>query len=202
MIALPDGERMIERPYSVASSPRERELEFFVELVHEGKLTPQLYDVPVGGAVLLRRAAKGRFLFDFESGHAKHFMVATETGVAPFLSMLREFVAKQAEGRVRYKIALLQAASTVVGFGYFGELTAYAQTNPWFQYIPTISRPWCEPGWSGEVGRADDILRKHLDARHVLAPRRKFRVVRNRLPNRVGRLVELRSASGNVLLRQ
>lgn len=28
-----------------------------------------------------------------------------------------------------------------------------------------MSRPWASPGWAGETGRAEEILRKHLDAR-------------------------------------
>ena len=162
-IGLPDGSRRVERPYSVASSPRERELEFFVELVPGGELTPQLYDIPVGGEVLVRRLAKGRFLFDDHSGHPNHFMVATVTGVAPFLSMVRNFVIIQADGRrIVHRIALLHAASVPAAFGYLDELTDHARKNPWFRYTPTISRIWCDPGWTGEVGRADDILRKHL----------------------------------------
>ena len=30
--------------------------------------------------------------------------------------------------------------------------------------VSTISRPWTAPGWAGEVGRVEDVLRKHLDA--------------------------------------
>ncbi|HTT63677.1 MAG TPA: FAD-binding oxidoreductase [Bryobacteraceae bacterium] len=164
-IRLPDGSRSVERPYSVASSPADRELEFFVELVREGELTPQLYDVPVGGEVRLRRLAKGRFLFDRRSGHANHFMVATVTGVAPFLSMLRDFVAAQADGQsIPYRVALLHAASAPAEFGYLDELSACASRNAWFRYIPTVSRTWSEPDWPGEKGRAEDVLRKHLDA--------------------------------------
>ena len=163
-IGLPGGRGLVERPYSVASSPREPELEFFVELVPGGTLTPQLYDVPAGGEVLLRRSAKGRFLFDYQSGHRNHFMVATVTGVAPFLSMVRDFVAAQADGQdVMCRIALLQAASVAAGFGYLDELSAAARRNPWFRYIPTVSRIWSDNTWAGEVGRAEDVLRKHLD---------------------------------------
>jgi ferredoxin--NADP+ reductase len=34
---------------------------------------------------------------------------------------------------------------------------------PWFKYVPTVSRPWDHADWSGEIGRADDILRKYAD---------------------------------------
>ena len=37
--------RRLERPYSIASSPYEKELEFFFELVPGGETTPPLYDL-------------------------------------------------------------------------------------------------------------------------------------------------------------
>jgi ferredoxin--NADP+ reductase len=30
--------------------------------------------------------------------------------------------------------------------------------------VPTVSRPWDDPEWTGERGRAEDVLRKHMDA--------------------------------------
>jgi ferredoxin--NADP+ reductase len=160
-VGLPGPERLIERPYSVASSPREDELEFFLELVPGGHLSPHLYDVPVGGRVSVRRAAKGLFVFDEASGHAHHFMVATVTGVAPFVSMLREAVARHDQGA--HRIALLHAASISRELGYCDELSEYARRYPWFTYIPTLSRPWLDPTWAGERGRAEDVVRKHTD---------------------------------------
>ncbi len=164
-IGLPSGSKMLERPYSIASSPSQPELEFFLELVPHGELTPHLYDVPVGEEVFLRRSAKGRFVFDAASGHPNHFLVATVTGVAPYVSMVREFAAREAQGeRIPYRIALLQAASVSTELGYCEELGALAQERPWLDYIPTISRIWMDPAWTGERGRAEDVARKHLDA--------------------------------------
>jgi len=42
-LGVEDGGKRIERPYSIASSPSEDEVEFFFELVPEGALTPQLH---------------------------------------------------------------------------------------------------------------------------------------------------------------
>lgn len=164
-VSLPDSGRLIERPYSVASSPADPELEFFLELVPGGRLTPHLYDVPAGGQVYVRKLAKGRFLFDDKSGHPYHFMVATVTGVAPFLSMLRSFAqAHEAGVEPPYRIVLLHAASISRELGYCEELSAFARRYPWFRYIPAISRVWLEPAWTGELGRAEDVARKYLDS--------------------------------------
>jgi ferredoxin/flavodoxin---NADP+ reductase len=168
-IGLPIDSRLIERPYSVASEPAESELEFFLEVVPGGKLSPHLYHIPVGGQVWLRRAAKGRFLLDRQSGRRNHFMAATVTGVAPFVSMLRNFVRPPAQ-EVPYRVALLQAASFARELGYWEELAALAARESWFTYIPTVSRAWLDPVWDGERGRIEDVARKHLDALEFKVP--------------------------------
>jgi ferredoxin/flavodoxin---NADP+ reductase len=163
-IGLFRDEKLVERPYSVASAPDSPELEFFIEKVPGGRLTPQLYDVPVGGEVYLRRAAKGTFTLDERSGHLHHFMAATVTGVAPFASMVRRMAAREDAGEaVRYRIVILQAASGSADLGYAEELAALAEARGWFEYIPTVSRIWLEPGWHGERGRIEDVARKYLD---------------------------------------
>jgi len=164
-LGLPGSPRMIERPYSVVSSPREPELEFFLELVPHGELTPLLYKLQVGDEVFLRRVAKGRFVLDAASGHPNHFLVATVTGVAPYISMAREMAARAGAGeKIPYRLLVLQSGSVSSEFGYHDELRALAQRHSWLQYIPSISRTWLDPGWKGEMGRAEDVVRKHLDA--------------------------------------
>src|ERR1700745_2186320 len=49
-----NGKR-IERPYSIVSAPSEEEVEFFVELVPEGALTPHLYKLQIGDQLLMRK---------------------------------------------------------------------------------------------------------------------------------------------------
>jgi ferredoxin/flavodoxin---NADP+ reductase len=163
-VGLPGTPRMVERPYSVASSPHEPELEFFLERVPAGALTPQLYMVPVGGEVYLRRLAKGRFLYVSRNSHPNHFMVATVTGVAPYVSILRDLVARADAGEpILDRIVVLQAASVPQELGYFDELSAYSREYAWLRYIPTISRIWESPGWTGERGRAEDVTREYVD---------------------------------------
>lgn len=163
-VALPGSDKLIERPYSVVSSPHETELEFFMELVPQGELTPHLYNVPLGGEVFLRRAAKGRFVLDTENGRPNHFLVATVTGVAPYVSMVREMAARADGGEeIPHRLTVLQAASLSDELGYFEELSALGRKHSWLHYIPTVSRPWLDPAWKGEMGRAEDVARKHLD---------------------------------------
>src|SRR5258708_36699168 len=58
-----EGKR-IERAYSIVSSPYEERLEFFLELVPQGGLTPKLHKLLTGDTMLCRNIAKGRFTID------------------------------------------------------------------------------------------------------------------------------------------
>src|ERR1035441_10069104 len=60
-LALPIGERLIERPYSICSSPEEGEIELFIERVPEGELTVPLHRLGVGAEMPGRRRSKGVF---------------------------------------------------------------------------------------------------------------------------------------------
>src|SRR5713101_8259064 len=68
-----EGKR-IERAYSIVSSPYEEGLEFFLELVPQGGLTPDLFKLNKGDALLCRKIAKGRFTLDLRSGRTRHLL--------------------------------------------------------------------------------------------------------------------------------
>lgn len=159
-----DG-KVVERPYSIVSSPHEDTLEFFIELVPEGALTPLLHKLPVGAPLLVRKAAKGRFTLDTRSGHKKHFLVSTVTGLAPYCSITRTLYRDWKEGKFPqgFHLFVLQGASRSWELGYREELEARAREVPWLTYIPSISRPWEDKDWTGEVGRCEDVLRKYTD---------------------------------------
>lgn len=159
-----DGRRT-ERPYSIVSSPAEDEIEFFLELVPEGAMTPLLYKLQPGDEVLMRKVPKGRFSLDLQNGRTNHLLISTVTGVAPFVSYVRTLSRDFREGRFdgSHKLFLLNGASRPWEFGYKDELAEFSRQLPWFQYVPTVSRPWDHSDWPGEIGRADDILRKYAD---------------------------------------
>jgi len=164
-LGVVEGEKRIERPYSIASRPSESEIEFFFELVPEGALTPRLHKLQRGDEVLMRKAAKGRFTLDTENNRTNHLLVSTVTGVAPFVSFVRTLYKDWNEGRYdgTHRLYLLNGASRPWEFGYKDELIDIAQKAPWLKYVPTVSRPWDHEDWPGEIGRADDILRKYAD---------------------------------------
>jgi ferredoxin/flavodoxin---NADP+ reductase len=166
-VAGPAG--LIERAYSIASSPYEPELEFFIELVPAGALTPLLYHLQVGDTLSVRKTAKGRFLTDVSAAKSEvpndHLFLCTVTGVAPFLSLVRTLAQDARDGKPLSdrRLFLIEGASRSSELGYNEELEQLARDLPWLTYVPTVSRPWDDPGWSGEVGRVDDVIRKYAD---------------------------------------
>lgn len=162
---LDNNAKVLERAFSIVSSPLEPELEFFIEKVPEGALSPQLYELQVGDCVFMRKKAKGIFTVDVKSGHSQHFLISTVTGIAPYISMVRTIVRDLKEGRLAepFRLIVLQGVSRSNEFGYDRELKAAAGEYPWLSYIQTISRPWEDPEWMGERGRVDDLIRKYGD---------------------------------------
>jgi ferredoxin--NADP+ reductase len=151
----------IERPYSIVSSPREELLELFIELIPppEGHLTPLLHGLQVGDVLTMRPRGKGVFRLHPEFRH--HVMVSTVTGIAPFVSMLRQWLAGAADERRMY---VLDGASFIDEFAYDDELRAMAARCPNVTFVPTCSRP-ADPrnaGWCGEIGRVHTIVERYM----------------------------------------
>jgi ferredoxin--NADP+ reductase len=163
-VALEDGDKMIQRAYSIVSSPYESVLEFFIELVPEGKMTPSLWDLNSGDKVWVRNKIVGHFTLDIASGMKRHLMIATVTGGAPFISMVRTQKLEIKKGKTDVQqFLMLHGASHSWELGpYKDELTETARED-WFNYIPTVSRPWEDKDWKGETGRVDDLVRKYAD---------------------------------------
>lgn len=157
------GERLMERAYSIVSSPHEKELEFFFELVPQGGLTPLLYALRPGDELSMRKMAKGRFTL--ASDTPNHLLIATVTGIAPYVSYVRTLLELWLAGSFPqgHRIFLLVGASRSPEFGYREEMERVAAEVPWLKFVPTVSRPWDDPNWTGETGRVDDLVRKYAD---------------------------------------
>lgn len=142
--------KMIQRAYSISSGSLQRDfLEFYVSLVTNGALTPRLFALGMNDRLFLGPRAKGVFTLDSVPEGANILLVATGTGLAPYISMLRTHVL---EGKGR-KIAVLQGASYSWDLGYRGELEALSRARENFAYIPVVSRPEGDLDWKGRTGR-------------------------------------------------
>jgi NAD(P)H-flavin reductase len=104
---------------------------------------------------------RGKGVFRLHPELRNHVMVATVTGIAPFISMLRHWLEGPADQRRMY---VLDGASFIDEYGYDEELRALAAHHPNIRFVPTCSRP-TDPrnaGWRGEVGRVHTIVERYV----------------------------------------
>lgn len=159
--STPERIKLLRRAYSIASAPREKDaLEFFIVKVDDGKLTPRLLGLPVGARLWMDEKIQGHFTLDPVPDGQDLVMVSTGTGLAPFISMLREY---RDTGRWR-KLIMINGVRVARDLGYVDELNAEMQRDPNFAYIPMVTR---QPDWGGREGRVnrlfeDDVLEREF----------------------------------------
>ncbi len=151
-------DKLMQRPYSVASAPEvagDEGYEMYVRLVPVLKFTTLLWRLPVGHKMRMI-GPKGRFMLEAEDDRT-HLMVSTGTGIAPFISMTRQLLA---QGRPR-RTVMLHGCSYVYELGYRDILEDW-QADPAvpMTYLPTISRASEDrnAGWDGHAGRAEAVI--------------------------------------------
>ncbi len=156
----------VERPYSIVSSPHEESVELFVELVPEGDLTPKLWQVNVGEIISIRPRAKG--LFTFDDKYPNQLMIATVTGIAPLISMIRNYLHLELISHTFY---VLHGGSYQDELVYKEELEKLSREHENIIYIPTLSRSKEQRNqyWQGERGRVNNIVEKYIE-RFSLSP--------------------------------
>lgn len=90
MMGLMINDKPVLRAYSIASPNYEEHLEFFSIKVTDGKLTSHLQNIKVGDEVLVSKKPTGTILLhDLHKG-SHLYMLSTGTGLAPFLSLIRD----------------------------------------------------------------------------------------------------------------
>ncbi|MBA4374670.1 MAG: ferredoxin--NADP reductase [Anaerolinea sp.] len=150
-----EPEKLIRRPYSITSSSRTREyMEFYISLLSTGALTPRLFALKVGDPVWLGPKTSGIFTLNQVPKDKNIVMVATGTGLAPYISMLTS----ELQCGSQRKFAVLHGAYHSWDLGYRSELQTMQYLCQNFKYVATIDRPADEPvPWTGKTGWVQDI---------------------------------------------
>lgn len=150
-----EPDKMIRRAYSIASASVERRyVEFYLTLITSGALTPRLFALGHGGRLFLGPKASGVFTLDRVAPEKAVVLIATGTGLAPYVSMLRTMLVNDS----RRRFAVLHGARYSWDLGYRGELESLARLRANFTYIPSITRPDQDPHFIGYTGRIQALL--------------------------------------------
>jgi len=145
---------LVKRSYSIGSPATERSyVELFVVHVDDGEFTSWLFAQQTGSRVWLSPKASGGFTLDGFTRGRDLVLVATGTGVAPFVSMYRTFRNDPPWRR----IIIMNGVRFARDLGYREELETAARTDSRLLYLPSVTR---EPGssWPGLRGRVGEFL--------------------------------------------
>ncbi|HEM7309198.1 TPA: ferredoxin--NADP reductase [Acinetobacter baumannii] len=146
-IGLKVGDELVVRAYSVVSSPFDETLEFFSIVVPDGAFTSNLQHLKVGDELYLEKIPYGYLTLARYQQPLPHdlWLLATGTGLAPFLSMLQDF-----ETWSNYqKINLVYSVRTAAELAYVDRIQEIAETfgegHLGFKFIPIITRDSSAP---------------------------------------------------------
>ncbi len=144
----------VARAFSIANAPPSDYFEFLIALIH-GQLTSRLEAAKTGDVYYLS-APYGQFKFDIESA-SKLLFLAGGTGLAPFLSMLRQ--AKSLSKKI--DCVLLYSVKYPDEIINKEELNAMGQELG-MKLTVTVTRPKEGDGWNGETGHVDaEMILRH-----------------------------------------
>jgi len=90
MIGLMVNNKPLLRAYSIVSPNYEEHLEFLSIKVPDGPLTSRLQHISVGDTIIVGRKPTGTLLIDYLLPGKNLYLLSTGTGLAPFLSVIRD----------------------------------------------------------------------------------------------------------------
>jgi ferredoxin--NADP+ reductase len=167
-LGLPDPEgegRFLKRVYSIASEPGQPHLEFYIQLVKEGEFTTRLWHLHPGDRLWLAPNIAGFFTLEPVPPGADLALIATGTGLAPFVSMLRH--ARRTRSRPWRSCVIAHGARSAAELGYRAELST---AGDGLVYLPLVTREPPDSDWTGLRGRVQALLEGDAWGQAVGAP--------------------------------
>ena len=90
MIGLKVNNKPLLRAYSIVSANYEEHLEFLSIKVPDGPLTSRLQHIQVGDSIIVGRKPTGTLVIDYLVPGKRLYLMSTGTGLAPFMSIIRD----------------------------------------------------------------------------------------------------------------
>ena len=146
-LAMTIGDKRIARAYSYVNAPKDPVLEFYLTEVEGGKLTSGLAELEVGSSIDVEAKANGFLTIEESPKRKTLWMIASGTGIGPFLSIL-------ADGKVwdKYQqVVLIHSVRFNTDLTYQDFIHAHQKLFKQFTYLPLVTREMPEKGLRGRV---------------------------------------------------
>jgi len=157
MIGLRVNDKPLLRAYSIVSANHEEHLEFLSIKVPDGPLTSRLQHIKVGDTVIVGRKPTGTLLIDYLNPGKRLYLLATGTGLAPFMSIIRD-----PDTYERFEqVILVHGVRQVDELAYHEFLTRHLPEHEFLgdmvkrqlRYYPTVTRESYE-----HMGRVTELM--------------------------------------------
>src|SRR5690606_14231219 len=144
MIGLEDSGRKLMRAYSIVTPNYEYHLEFLSIKVPGGPLTSKLQHIKPGDTIIVGRKPTGTLLIDYLRPGKRLYLLATGTGLAPFMSVVRD-----PETYERFEqVILVHSVREVDELAYHDYLVGHLPSHEFLgdlvtsklRYYPTVTR--------------------------------------------------------------
>lgn len=139
-----EGGKPLLRAYSIVSANYEEHLEFLSIKVQDGPLTSRLQHIKVGDKIVVGKKPTGTLLIDYLLPARNLYLFGTGTGLAPFMSIVRD----PATYEMFEKVILVHGVRQVAELAYHDYLTLELPDHEFLGdmvskqllYYPTVTR--------------------------------------------------------------
>jgi len=148
IISLEDSPK---RAYSITSAPTDNFLEFYSIKVQDGPLTSRLKNIQVGDKIKVGDKPTGTLVVDNLTSGSDLWLLATGTGIAPFVSLLRDPKTREQFENI-HVVWSVRTAEELSSYQDF-----FAKED--CEFIPIVTR---DTAWTGKRERITDLLREGM----------------------------------------
>lgn len=126
--------KLIARAYSIVSTNDANHLEFLSIYVPDGPLTSRLAHIREGDSVWINNKTTGSLTLKYVQPGRNLYLLATGTGLSPFMSLIRDPATYEAYD----KVVLVHTVRTVPELAYKSEIEGLRGDR--LMYVPTVTR--------------------------------------------------------------
>lgn len=149
----------VYRAYSIASPQTAKDqIDLIIRRVPNGISTTYIFDYLKEGDTISLNGPYGDFYL--RDNDREIIFIAGGSGLAPIKSMLHKMVEEGIDRKATFFFGCVSGRDLY----YLDEMKSFEEKLPNFKFIPALSGPKPEDGWTGEIGLITEVVDRHIEA--------------------------------------